>query len=509
MNTQPSVPALFDIVLRSDFESFVQKAFSVVHPDRKVAWSWHIRAICWHLYLVRSGQMPRLIINLPPRSLKSFIVSVAWPAFLLGLDPSLRIVCVSYTDDLARDHARLFRILIESQIYRRLFPKMRISPRKNTEGMVATTRGGFRLATSIGGTLTGKGGDLIIIDDPMKAEDVNSKVERERVIDWYKSTLASRLNDAVNGQIVVVMQRIHSFDLSGYLLEQDDWTSLALPAEARRDFDVAIGRNRWHRYSEGDLLHGARLPGAILEARCRELGSAQYSAQYLQDPVPPDGTIIKRAWFRYYEPRIQPVVIEIIQSWDVAAKIAEGNDYSVCVTVGIARDGYYIMDVKRFKAEFPVLQRTAEAMAEQYRPNRILIEDSSNGTALLQNLTFGTRLNVIGIKPKQDKEARANGVAAAFEAGRVKFKKDAEWLLEFERELLEFPNSRHDDQVDALTQGLIWAQENTERLPGLIPAILMPRDEADLFIRDADCDGVDDDEDHLVSLPPALVRWHY
>lgn len=501
MSAPPSLPGLFDVVLRSDFEAFVQKAFQVVHPSDKIAWGWHIRAICWHLHLVRSGHAPRLILNLPPRSLKSFIVSVAWPAYLLGRDPTLRIVCVSYTEDLAREHARLFRILIESALYRRLFPNTRISPRKNTEGMVATTRNGFRLAASIGGTLTGKGGDLIIIDDPIKAEGANSESERERVVDWYRSTLVTRLNDPGKGQIVVVMQRVHAFDLSGYLMEQGGWEVLALPAVAHKDMLVGIGLNVWRRYEEGTLLHAERLPSSVLEARHKELGNSQYSAQYLQDPVPPDGTIIKRGWFRYYEPRIAPKFIEVIQSWDVAAKIGAGNDWSVCVTVGIARDGYCVLDVKRFKAEFPELLRTAIRLADEYHPNRILIEDSSNGTPLLQNLFRESRLNVIGIKPQQDKEARVHGISATFEAGKVIFLNGASWLPDFERELLEFPNSRHDDQVDAVSQALNWAKQNVDGLFGALMPVILPKEEGDRFFSDSDFPSLDADGDIAVLVP--------
>lgn len=490
-----SIITLFDVVLRNDFQAFVEKAFRTVYPNDKYVSGWHIRAVCWHLHLVQSGAMPRLIVNMPPRSLKSFIVSVAWPAFILGQDPTHRIICVSYSEDLARDHARIFRALVGSALYRRLFPGTRISALKNTETMVATTQNGFRLATSIGGTLTGKGGHLIIIDDPMKAEGVNSENDRKRVIEWYKSTLISRLDDPVNGKIVVVQQRIHAFDLSGYLLDQGGWQHLALAAEGRRDLSVPIGRNNSHNYREGDLLHGARLPVSVLKARFEELGSAQFSAQYLQDPVPSDGTIIKRAWFRYYEPRMAPRFVEIIQCWDVAAKIGAGNDWSACVTLGIARDGFYVIDVARMKVEFPDLLRAAMRLVEAFRPNCILIEESSNGVALLQTLLADTVLSVIGIKPQQDKESRVNAISAMFESGKVKFPKGAEFLPVYERELLEFPGGRNDDQMDATTHVLAWARDHAERYVRPVLPIMIPKAEADRFITDEDYGSLDNDVD--------------
>jgi len=480
----------YEVVLRSDFQAFAEEAFRVVYPNDCFESNWHIQAVCWHLGQVRAGLMPRLIINLPPRSLKSFITSVAWPAFILGRDPTYRIICVSYSDDLARDLARLFRHLIGSSFYRRLFPTTHISPSKNTENMVATTKNGFRLATSIGGTLTGKGGNLIIIDDPIKAEGANSQSDRQRVIDWYRSTLISRLDDPTTGQIVVVQQRIHAFDLSGYLLDQGGWEHLALPAEAHTEIKVRIGRKTCHRFRMGDLLHSARLPVSVLVARNKELGSAQYNAQYLQDPVPPDGTIIKRAWFRCFDAGVAPRFTEIVQSWDVAAKIGVGNDWSVCVTLGVAKDGYYVIDVARMKVEFPGLLRAAMNLASTYRPDRILIEESSNGVALLQSLSAESLLNTLGINPRQDKEARVNGVSAMFEAGKVKFQSGSEWLPSLERELTEFPGGKNDDQVDALCQALAWARDNAERFAEASMPVFILKDEADRFITDDDYGSV-------------------
>ncbi len=484
--TERPIGVLFDVVLRSDFQAFVEKAFSVVFPNDRFVSGWHIEAVCWHLSLAQQGDLTRLIINLPPRSLKSFIVSVAWPAYLLGLDPTFRVICVSYSDDLARDHARLFRALVGTKLYKRLFPRTRISPSKNTESMVATTANGFRLATSIGGTLTGKGGHLIIIDDPIKAEGANSESDRQRNIDWYSSTLVSRLDDPVTGKIIVVQQRVHAFDLSGYLLEQGGWTHLSLPAEARRDIQVPIGDGQTHLFKEGDLLDGARLPGRVLEARSKDLGSAQYSAQYLQEPVPPDGTVIKRSWLSTYDARSTQSFSKVIQSWDVAAKPGPANDWSVCLTLGIARDGYYVVDVARMKVEFPGLAKAASELAQRYKPSLILIEDSSNGTALYQDLNARSRLPVSLIKARLDKESRVNSVSGLFEAGKVRLLSTAAWHADLKRELLEFPGGRHDDQVDALSQALAWARDNDDHLVAFAHPILMPRPPEDCFLADDD-----------------------
>ena len=437
-----SVRRAFDSALRRDFQLFVEQSFVTLFPNDQYTRGWYIQAICWHLTKAMSDAPPRLIINLPPRTLKSFIVSVAWPAFLLGRNPTLRIICVSYSDDLSREHARLFRLLVNSDFYGRLFPQMRISPDKNTESMVATTANGYRLATSIGGTLTGKGGNLVIIDDPMKAGAVNSELERQRVVEWFQSTLITRLDDPAKSQIVVVMQRIHAFDLSGYLLEKGGWAHLSLGAECRSDQSVPIGPDKYHAFKEGDLLDGVRLPLKVLEELYRNLGEPQFNAQYLQDPVPPDGNIIKRENFRYYDFVEGMFPGQIVQSWDVAAKTGVGNDYSVCVTMAILKDGFCVIDVTRVKREFAQLVPLVQELFEKYRPRQILIEDSSNGTALLSHLRDTTPLPVLGIVSKTDKITRLVEASPSFASGRVKFAKGAAWLTSLENEILEFPNGK-------------------------------------------------------------------
>ena len=222
-----------DAILRSDLYSFVQAAFRIVSGGKELLRNWHLEAICYALMRVMRGEIRRLIINVPPRSLKSIIATVAFVAFLLGHDPTRRILCVSYAESLARKHAGDTRALMRSPLYRRLFPGTRISPRKDTEMEFMTTKGGFRLATSVGGTLTGRGGGLAILDDPMKPQDAYSETSREAVKQWYANTLLSRLDNKAEDAIVVVMQRLHIDDLVGHLLEHDDWEVLKLPAIAQ------------------------------------------------------------------------------------------------------------------------------------------------------------------------------------------------------------------------------------------------------------------------------------
>ena len=227
---------ILEALLRNDFRAFVHKAFATLTPGQTYVRTWHVDAIAWQLERVRRGEVRRLIINMPPRSLKSIAASVAFPAFVLGHDPSRRIICVSYSGDLAKKHSNDFRAVLESPWYRSAFPNTRIGPFKNTETEIELTARGFRLATSVGGTLTGRGGDIIVIDDPLKPDDAMSETKRSAANQWFTNTLLSRLDDKRTGAIVVVMQRVHIDDLTGFLLDQsDEWEVLSLPAIADSD----------------------------------------------------------------------------------------------------------------------------------------------------------------------------------------------------------------------------------------------------------------------------------
>jgi hypothetical protein len=216
-------------LLRTDFRAFLQKIFATLSPGQTYVSTWHAEAIAWRLERVRCGEVRRLIINMPPRSLKSIAASVAFPAFVLGHDPSRRIICVSYSGDLAKKHSNDFRAGLESRWFRSAFPNTRIGPFKNSETEIELTERGFRLATSVGGTLTGRGGDIIVIYDPLKPDDALSEAKRSTANQWFTNTLLSRLDDKRTGAIVVVMQRVHVDDLTGFLLGQSgEWDVLRL-----------------------------------------------------------------------------------------------------------------------------------------------------------------------------------------------------------------------------------------------------------------------------------------
>ena len=212
--------------------AFTEYAFGVVRPNTPFKPNWHLEALAYKLSQVASGEVRRLIVTMPPRNLKSLLASVALPAWFLGHNPSERVVAVSYSDQLARIHANDFRRLVNDPIYQATFPAMRLA--RDTDREIMTTLRGRRLATSIEGTLTGLGGNLVIIDDPLKQDDAHSEAVRTRTIEWYRSTLVSRPDDKQIARIVLVMQRVHQNDLAGYLIEQGGFEILNLPAIAPR-----------------------------------------------------------------------------------------------------------------------------------------------------------------------------------------------------------------------------------------------------------------------------------
>lgn len=465
-----------DAILRTDLNFFVRKVFATVSPNDTFKPNWHIEAITHELMRCHARENRRLLITQPPRSLKSICSSVAFVAWALGHNPSLRFLCVSYSEGLANDLARQFRMVVESDWYKRVFPQMRL--KKETKSECITTRGGGRVALSVGGSVTGRGADFIIIDDPLKAEDGASELARTTVIDWYDGTLSTRLNDKERGVIILVMQRLHQEDLAGYLVERGRWHCLNLPAIAIENQTVPIGPNKVHHRKQGEVLHPERESRETLDRLKAEIGSLQFSAQYQQSPVPREGNIIKRAWLIPYDtaPARGPGV-RIVQSWDIATTTDERNDYSVCTTWAIKQKLFYLLDVWRQRVEFPDLRRKIVNHARNYEAQTVLIEKAGPGLQLVQDLRQDTTPGFpkpIGIVPVGDKLVRMEAQTPRIEAGHVLLPKEAPWLAEFLEELLAFPRGKHDDQVDSVSQFLKWAWNDSRRpMVGLVAPIVI------------------------------------
>src|SRR5499427_227493 len=456
---------LLDAVYCTHFGAFSCEAFKALNPGQLLIPNWHIDAICHHIHKMVTGEVrKRFILNLPPRTLKSFIASVALPAWLLGRNPGTRIICASYSDELSTKFSRDCRALLETPFYKRVFPGTKLNPKKASESEFETTKRGYRLATSVGGTLTGRGGEVLIVDDPIKANDAESEVARKAAFEWFRNTALSRLDEPAKSLVFIAMQRLHVDDLSGILIEQG-WPSLVLPAIAVEAADYAVAEDEVYHRPAGELLQPERdIPEAIEEMK-RNLGSRIFAAQYQQNPTPPDGNMIKAAWLGRYDRTPERNSFQrVVLSCDPAGKAGAHNDYTAITIVGVQQQALHVLHVSRGHWTVMEMRDQIIGLAAQWQVDLVIVEDTSSGMGLIQLLKEQPRLDVVGRKPDTDKQTRMSRQQGRFEAGRILLPQEARWLADFENELLAFPSGRYDDQVDALLLFLEWFAQNERYL---------------------------------------------
>lgn len=459
MTENKNLPYLYHQLLKYDFSTFIGKTLATINPAAGYLPNWHIDLIAEYLEAARRGDITRLIINMPPRALKSVCVSVAWPAWILGHNPKSRIMAASYAQSLSVKHSIDCRLVIGSPWYRRVFPDVVLTGDQNEKHKFMTTGRGFRFATSVGGSTTGEGGNFLIIDDPLSPMQAMSDAGRDEANHWFDHTFSSRLDDKKKGVIVLVMQRLHPQDLTGYLLAKGGWRHLCLPAVAMATETHDFG-NVHKRRDIGELLHERRENKELIERAKIELGSAAFAAQYQQQPISSEGMMVRPWWFKRYQ-EMPAAYDRIVQSWDTAIKSGSHHDASVCLTFAEHEGKSYLLDAQVLRAEYPELKRAFSTLAEKWKPQAILIEDRASGQQLLQDARRETSLPLIARNPKSDKVTRFAAVSAMIEAGRVALPEQARWLADFESELFSFPNGTHDDHVDALTQYLDWLRASS------------------------------------------------
>jgi predicted phage terminase large subunit-like protein len=452
-------PAEYEVLLRHDFATFAMRCFHDLNPQTRLAMNWHLRVIAAKLTAVREGKIRRLIINLPPRHLKSLLASIAFPAWCLGHDPSAQFLSVSYAQDLADKLARDCRAIMMSPWYRQIFPT-RLAPHRHAVQEFITTQHGYRLATSTGGVLTGRGADIILIDDPLKPEEALSEAQRQACNEWYDHTLYSRLNNKRHGAIVIVMQRLHEDDLVGHVLGQEQWDVVSFPAIAEAD-EVHQIETIWEKQCftrrQGEALHPDREPLDTLDRIRRTIGEYNFAGQYQQSPAPLGGGMVKAEWFKRYRERERPERFEhIVQSWDTANKATELSDFSVCTTWGVKDKKLFLLCVFRRRLEYPALKRAVREQQSLFNATVVLIEDKASGTQLIQELITDGCHGVTRYEPTTDKIMRLNAQTAAIENGFVHIPETAPWLAEYLHEMTVFPKGKHDDQVDSTAQFLDW-----------------------------------------------------
>ncbi|MEQ9488030.1 MAG: phage terminase large subunit [Alphaproteobacteria bacterium] len=445
----------FQVVLRTDFYAFTKKVFAELMGRQSLQENWHLELLTHALSRCATGDETRLLVAMPPRSLKSFCASVALPLWALGKDPTTQIICVSYSDELTRKFSHQRQQVFNMRWYRDLFPHLGLTKLNETE--TYTTEGGQIFSTSVKGTMTGIGADLLIIDDPIKAGSAMSEADRKYVNDWYRNTAYQRLNLKQQSSVVIVSQRVHVDDLIGSVLDVDDWAYIKLQALAEQDEEYRIDGNLLYYRQAGEALHPERESVESILKQKAILGEVTYSAQLQQEPIPPGGLLFKRNWFVDFE-GVGPDDYDLImQSWDVASSVAEEANYSVCTTWGIRRNDFYLLSVFREQLAFPDLIRMIERQWRISRAHRVIVESSGLGMPVFQTLQ-SAQVPVTPYRPKVDKITRAEQVSAIVEQGRVHLPKHADWKADFMAEVLAFPGGRYDDQVDSMTQFLLNAE---------------------------------------------------
>ena len=460
---------------------FVRQAWHVIEPSALFVPGFHIDAIIDHLEAVTRGDIRNLLINVPPRHMKSLLVSVFWPAWEWIRWPERRWLHSSYAATLSIRDSVKCRRLIESPWYRARWGHVfTLTGDQNAKTRFDNNRSGYRLSTSVGGAVTGEGGDRIVCDDPHNVADVASDAVRKNAIDWWDIAMSTRVNDPKTSAMVIVMQRCHQRDLSGHLLEKGNFEHLCLPAEYEGPGRVTSIGFSDPRTEHGELLWGDRFGPQEIEDLKISLGTYGAAGQLQQRPSPAGGGIFKRHWFRYFQPRgmnLPPVEVRLpdgtltlipaieapyhadeqAQSWDCTFKDLDTSDYVVGQLWARVGPHFLLGDQFRARTDCPGTVKAIHAMTDKWRGTMaILIEDKANGSAVIQMLSHEIP-GLLPVNPQGGKIARAQAVSPLIEAGNIYLPHPAwaPWVNDFIEECVQFPNGAHDDQVDAMTQALL------------------------------------------------------
>ena len=469
VNPMDDDPLAFRAVLATDLLAFLERAFREIDPRGALHVADYVLYLSDVLQHVADGKDSRVILSLPPRHLKSILASIVWPAWLLGQDPKLRIAVISHSQAFARDLSLKALRLIESDFYRDVFPRTRLRDDRRQAIDFETSQSGGRYAASFETGITGRGFDLIIVDDPISAHAVHSSAERDRVNETFDTMVASRLDDPLRGAIVVVGQRLHENDLSGYLLAKGGWKHVCLPLIAEETTTLQIGSRLWVR-NKGDVLLPALWPPHIIRQRRAEVGEAIFSAQYQQNPSAAIGELIKPEHVRKFD-ELPPSANRCILSWDTAVKTGPNASFTVCLVLATDGKRHYVVDVLRARLD-PVQARDAALrLIVQYSPRTILIEDASSGPGLAKMLEEHHHRCELWPTAGMSKEERLEPHLHMFSAGRVLIKNNEPWTTDLANEWLRFPFGRHDDQVDAMTQYLNWVAEKLPATKSILTGV--------------------------------------
>lgn len=414
----------------------------------------HIKVLLKTLRQVERGDIKRLLISMPPRFGKSQLSSLVFPCWYMGRNPTDNVMFSTYSQEFANDFGRTVRNHIASEEYKAVFPQSALSKDSFSVSKFSNNSNGAYFAIGASGAITGRGSDLLIIDDIHKnRQEANSPTIVKNIIDWFSSTVYTRLSP--NGKAVIIGTRWSEDDLIGYLLkkEPEKWTYLSFPAIS--DDNESLWPERW--------------PVERLLNIKETMGTSQFEALYQQRPAPVEGSIIKKQWIRTYT--ALPQVKSYSWSWDTAIKTGEENDYSVGTLWAECDNGYYLVDLYREKLEYPDLRKTVYALYNKCKAHEVLIEDKASGQQILQDFKRVGSMPLIPVMPGKNipktKEERLVMVSPLFEAGKVFLPEKAEFLFDYIHELTSFPYAKHDDMVDSTTQYLNQKQYRINTTPKL------------------------------------------
>ena len=442
---------------------FIKKAFSTVDPGAVYKHNWHIDMIAEYLEAVWMGQIQKIIFNLPPRFMKSIAITVALPAWGLGVKPSEQFMCGSYSASLSLKHSVYCRAVMEAEWYAATFPETQIRKDQNEKSQYMTTEMGYRLATSVGGSATGDGGNYRILDDPINPKEALSDTVRNAANTWIDQTWSTRGNDPKTCADIVVMQRLHVNDPTGHLLGKGGYEHVIIPQEAEKKTIIImpISKKKIIR-EEGELLHEERFGVKEKETAQANLGAYGYAGQHQQRPVPLEGGRIQLSSFPRYKQR--PIEFdEIVLSADTAQKEKEINDPTVISVFGRVNARWYWIHLWKMRARYPVLKQQMVSLCNRFRPDAVLIEDKSSGSSLIQDLQEYTSIPIVAIEPEANKIVRMDTQTPSIEAGLIALPdpvwiKDANWLSYLEECLMHFPEPNSWDEIDTLSQFIKWTK---------------------------------------------------
>lgn len=453
-------------ILRQDFTAFIEKVFYTIDPVTDYLHNWHIDLIAEYLIACQRREIKKLIINIPPRHLKSLCVAVAFPAWLLGHNPGEQIMCASYSRDLSFQHSMNTRIVMESDWYQSIFTNTRLLTDQNTKRKFVTDKMGFRIATSVGSTATGEGGNFLIVDDPLSADQARSEVMRDNANRWFDQTFASRLNDKKNGVMIIIMQRLHENDLTAHLLKKGDWEHLCIPLIAEEHTIYKRGLVTKIR-EEGELLHPKRIDAPEVERLKSEAGTYAFVGQYQQKPSPIGGGEFRQEWIQYYS-KIDYSKYNTYIFVDPANSKTKTNDFTAMIVVGAAEDGnLYILDMVRDKMNVREREDTLFDLHAKYKPQLVAYEKYGMQVDIdwikksMEDRNYRFRIEGVGGSLK--KEDRIRRLIRYFYEEKIylprmlfksNFKNEpVDIVHEFiHQEYNTFPVGLHDDMLDALSR---------------------------------------------------------